>query len=208
MTCHTEPGRAATNRRRRRRRRRRRWWWWWACGGGVDRVVDQRDGAVARQRSPVQRDAGVDRDRRQGEDRAGKRRGRSECRGAPDLPEHVAGLRAADQVHVACDRSRQRRTDLEHEHGVGIALTVERQRAGQPQRGCRAGLVDARSERPAADVGRQRLRRLAPSGVVVRGREITLRVQSRTDRPHAPPRSPCPAETQSARFPAIPQGHR
>ena len=85
---------------------------------GGDRVVDQRDRAVARQRPPVQRDAVVHRDRRQGQDVAGEDRGRPERGGAADLPEDVACLCAVDEPHAARRRGDQRRAGLEDEDGV------------------------------------------------------------------------------------------
>ena len=83
---------------------------------------------------PCQRDAVVHRDRRERQDVAGEHRGRPERRGAADLPEHVAGLRAVDELHAAGRRGDQRRAGLEDEDGVRIALGVQRERAGQPER--------------------------------------------------------------------------
>ena len=106
-------------------------------------------------------------------------------RGAADLPEDVARLGAVDEVHVARRRGDQRRGGLEDEHGVGVALGVERERPGEAER--RRRLVDAGREREAAEVGGQQRRRRAPGGVVVGGGEVRLRLErdgvGRVDRP-------------------------
>ena len=106
---------------------------------GGDRVVDHRDRAVARQRAPVQRDAVVHRDRREGQDVAGEVRGRPERRGAADLPEDVARLRAVDEPHPAGRGGDQRRAGLEDEDGAGIALRVERERLRSARATIRTG---------------------------------------------------------------------
>ena len=55
----------------------------------------------------------------------------AERRGAADLPEDVARACAVDQGDLAGRGGGERRAGLEDEDGIGIALAVERQRAGQ-----------------------------------------------------------------------------
>ena len=50
---------------------------------------------------------------------------RADRRRAADLPEHVAGLRPADQRDAAAGAGGQRRSGLKDEHGIGVALGVE-----------------------------------------------------------------------------------
>ena len=121
------------------------------------------------------RDAVVDRDRRQRQDVAGQDGAGPEGGGASDLPEHVAGLRAVDELDLARRRGGQRRAGLEDEDGVRVALGVERERPGQPER--RRVLVDARREREPAEVRGRRHGRGPSGGVVVGDREVRLRLE-------------------------------
>ncbi len=117
-------------------------------GCGTRRAVDdvgvQRHRAGAGQRSAVDGRVGVECDGHIGEDRPLEARGRAERRGAADLPVDVARGRSVDEDHAAVGRRDQRGPGLEDEHGIGIALGVERERPGQPERGGR--LVDAGRE--------------------------------------------------------------
>ena len=65
-------------------------------------------------------------------------RGGPEGRGAADLPEHVAGLRAVDEGDGAARRGDQRRAVWKMKTGVGVALGVEREGPGQAERPSRS----------------------------------------------------------------------
>ena len=97
----------------------------------------------------------------------------AERRGAADLPEDVARLRAVGQQDVAGRRGRQRRTRLEDEYRVRVALRVERQVASEADRG--RGVVDTRRQGLTSEVGGDRGRRTFAGGLVVAGDKIGLR---------------------------------
>ena len=79
-----------------------------------------------------------------------ERSGRSDSRGAADLPEHVAAVSAIDHGNrrVACRR--ERAPDLENELRIGVALSVESQHSRQLGR--RRKSIDTRYERKSTQI--------------------------------------------------------
>ena len=69
-----------------------------------------------------------------GQDAPREVRAGAQRRGASDLPEDVALLRAVDQVHDAVGRGDERRVGLEDEDRVPVVRAVERERSGDLQR--------------------------------------------------------------------------
>ena len=147
-------GRQRARRRPARRRRDGRRGAGRAVRGG-DRVVDQRDGAVARERPAVQRDAVVHRDRRQRQDVAGEAvvvpsvAELPTCQNTLQACAPLTSLtRLADAV-ISVEPAWKTKTAFGSPWASSVSV------AGQPER--RRGLVDAGRERAPAEVrGRRR----------------------------------------------------
>ena len=98
------------------------------AGGAVGRgdgVGVQGHSSGLRQQPAMDRGACGRGDARPGHDRADETRARPQRRGGADLPEHVARLRAVDQLDSGVRARGQLGADLEDEYSIRVTLRVE-----------------------------------------------------------------------------------
>jgi hypothetical protein len=107
-----------------------------------DRIAKQCNRAGPRQGSPLKNCAGAERNGCQSQDVSRKRRGGSQGRRTPNLPEDVGSLGAVDENNVTARCGSQCARDLEDELSIGVTSRVERKCAGYAESG--GGHINAR----------------------------------------------------------------
>ena len=80
----------------------------------------------------------------------------TEAAGPVDLPEHVLGLRSINQIHGGTGTERERCIDLEDEHSIGMALTINGEAQSSSRRDGYGAGVHTGSKGLAADVALHR----------------------------------------------------
>ena len=143
-----------------------------ARGGRVHIVVGHGDRTRLGQQATVD-DGGFARaDCAVGHQRAHEGATSTDITGTDDLPEDVLGLRPVDQMNGGVRTEPERSFDLEDEHSIGVALTINGERRGRSRGdGSNAG-VHARSEGLAADVADHRSSSRTAFGVRVSSLEV------------------------------------
>src|ERR1017187_7856486 len=125
----------------------------------IDCVSVERDCGGAGEGPAVHGHSGRDRDRGEGHDGSRERGVGAERGGAADLPEDVGCLRAVDELHVAGGCGDERGCGLEDEDGGRVALGIEGQGSGDPERARGRVIHPGRHRGPAQfhwDGGRDR----------------------------------------------------
>jgi hypothetical protein len=117
-------------------------------------LAGQRHRGDARQQSPFNRRAGIQRDGLIGHDGPLENGGRSKSGRCADLPEYIGGLRAAAQNNPAAGCRCKSGSHLHDEHRIRVPLRVEGEIARRYFKGS-TGFIESGRQRQSAEITRK-----------------------------------------------------